>query len=577
MRADGSAPTGDTARLNATASASLLAGLAGRTRLLIASPGSRSTPLLLAARRRDDLDVEMVADERAAAFVALGAARATGRPVALVCTSGTAAGHYLPAVMEAAADRLPLVILSADRPARLHGCGSPQTTDQRGLFGTHTRLFVDLGPARPDAWFHAGQRATRAATYPIPGPVHLNVPFDEPLWEQGCEPAPPAAAITFDPGVPIAPPKTIAAVAELARGARRGVLFCGAGLGAASAGDGGLRQTVSRFSAACGWPVVADPSSGLRFVDASGRALAATGFEAAVRSEVVPAPDFVLQIGRAPLAKPVLRALSAAPVRVLIDPAGERHDPLLAASAVMCADPAQTLQALAPRLPACAPTWRRLLAEADRAAEGVLERMDTDNWEGAVARAVVGALADDDTLWVAASMPIRDVASFALSRARCRFLANRGVNGIDGLVAAAAGAARAGRRMTLLCGDVAFHHDAAGLLAAAGLQADLQIVVIDNKGGGIFGFLPISEHHSEFDRSFVAAQATSIPALCAAAGAAHIGVDSAGELRQLLRERVQGLRVITIRTDRAINIAAHERAWARCGDAIRAAVDGSAR
>jgi 2-succinyl-5-enolpyruvyl-6-hydroxy-3-cyclohexene-1-carboxylate synthase len=469
-------------------------------------PGSRSTPLALAVAELEDLPHRVLIDERSAAFHALGFAKATGRPVALVCTSGTAGANFLPAVAEASHARVPLVVLTADRPPELRAWGAAQTMEQRALYSSFARWSeeapcpsegVGSGYARALA-----RRAVSEATGPAPGPVHLNLPFREPLVPTTIDDMPAGARATTPAGatlVPLATDPSGALATELC-GIERGVLLFGP-----DNADPELAEPLRRLALALGWPVIADPASGLR----AGMALDGCvihGADLLLRDPGTVAalhPDLVIRFGALPTSKAVNQWLAryAAADLWLVDPAGGCRDPQHRASRVLRATPRQFCDAVAGRAQRPAGSrgaWLGHWLHADSVARTAVERAlaaDGRFLAPHVAQALWQALPEDAVLYAANSMAIREMDAFAWARAAgLQVLANRGVNGIDGQVSAALGAAAGSRRPTVLwCGDLALLHDVSGLLAGRLHDADLTIVVSNDDGGGIFEYLPVAQ------------------------------------------------------------------------------------
>ncbi len=473
---------------------------------VVLSPGSRSTPLVLAIAREPRLRRRVIVDERSAGFFALGAARASGRPVALVCTSGTAVAHYLPAVIEAALAGVPLLIVSADRPTELHGAGASQTIDQQRLFGGFARRFDDLGAPDGSALALGALRrklaqAVLAARGPMPGPVHVNVPLRKPL-----EPAAPttdaehAAVATVArlraQALPAtAPPRlqaddaAVASIAALIAAHPRGVIVATAATPAAAA----RREVIVALAMRAGYPILAETGSQLRFAPRTGATVIEhASLLAASADAAMLAPTLVVQLGGEPVAMAWPR-LAAGATRVIVADHGW-PDGDSSAAAVVIGDVGDTVArvtaAIAPRDSAWTATW----AAADHRAAAAMHSARA--WPGAwsetdlLARVVAG-LADGDQLVVSNSLPIRVIDEVAATRADVHVSTQRGAAGIDGLIAGAAGAAWAtGRPTTLVLGDVAFAHDVGSLAVVGGLP--LTIVVVDNRGGHIFDDLPLA-------------------------------------------------------------------------------------
>jgi 2-succinyl-5-enolpyruvyl-6-hydroxy-3-cyclohexene-1-carboxylate synthase len=525
----------------------------------VVAPGSRSTPMALALAGRAELGVHIVHDERAAAFVALGLGL-DGVPAVLLCTSGTAAANFHPAVVEAGLSDIPLLVLTADRPPELRDVGAPQTIDQAGLYGRAVRWFHDPGVADAAAsgtWRSLGRRAVAAA---VNGPVHLNLPFREPLLGTAHE-LPPAPAVT--PPLPTvagtAPATSLDGLAEALR-AERGLLLAGGRSGADP-------EAVAMLSKATGWPVLADPLSGCR--DLPG---AVTAFDALLRVERFAdehGPDLAVRIGR-PAASKVLAtwlARSEAPVLQVggpgvIDP---DHNAVVALPASALAALAE-LAAVAPRSSSWATSWSAASAAAERAiaeALGAEPRLS----EPGVARTVAEHLPEGARLVVASSMPVRDLEWYGGPAAVAH--ANRGANGIDGVLSTALGIALGGSTTVALVGDVAFVHDAGALTALSRRRADLRIVVVDNDGGAIFSFLPQAAElpAARYEQLFGTPHGTDVTALAAAHGIGATTVESAAELAARLVQ--PGPSVTRVATERGANLADHAALHAAVALAVR--------
>ena len=542
-------------------------------RLATVSPGSRSTPLALALARDLRITVHVVLDERSASFFALGAAKASGRPVVVLCTSGTAAAELHPAVLEAFHARVPMLVCTADRPPELRDTGAGQAVDQLKLYGDAVRWFAEVGaPSEADLaspyWRAVAARAASAAAGPPAGPVHLNLAFREPLVPTG---GPVEAFEGRAAGVPWvassnrrpAPaPEDVARLALAVAAEARGAVVAGWGADVDPV-------AVERFAAAAGWPVLADPISGARqgpnAVSTYDAILRGPGAAEALR------PDVVLRLG-APLTSKAAGAwLDPSVPQILVDPDGVWLDPARGAAERIAADPTALLEAVVARVGASVrpepSTWLRSWLEAEGKARAALDRF-LDDWpepfEGRVARDLVDALPAGSTLVVGSSMPVRDVESFARARAGVRFLSNRGVNGIDGFVSTVlgtAGGATAGP-VVALCGDLTFLHDAGGLLGVTRRGLTAVIVVVDNRGGGIFNFLP-QAGLAEFETLFGTPQDVDLAALAAVHGVSSERVGKADELVPAVERALAagGVRLVVVPTDRADNVARHRQAW----------------
>jgi 2-succinyl-5-enolpyruvyl-6-hydroxy-3-cyclohexene-1-carboxylate synthase len=592
----------------------------------VTSPGSRNAPLALTLAAQGGIQAISVLDERSAGFVALGMAKASGRPVAVTCTSGTAAANLHPAVVEAHEARVPLIVMTADRPPELREVGAGQAIDQIKLYGTAAKWFVEVGthdPGRETAIHHRALacRAYWTASGGRPGPVHLNFPLREPLApvqegtarEEGAAPGDAAVEgaaaeetrpAPLDPtdwsGRPDGSPWTevrehasaphsddVHLVAERIATEPRGLILCGPC-------HEDVAEAASRLAAEAGWPLLAEPTSGVRCGDHD-RSHVISHYDVLLRIEDFAArhaPGLVLRVGDMPTSKP-LREFVAEASQIVLDPHGAWHEPTRTAELVLHAGAERTLAALAGavemrtrargagragegragegRAGAAGEGRARAAGEgraraagkgrARAASEGragpagddggvswvegwkgadakVWAAVESapDEFEGKVLAALEPELPDEAVVWVSSSMPIRDVeAYFPQSPKRLRFLANRGANGIDGVVSSALGAAIAtGLPTWVLIGELALQHDAGGLLAARRAGVLLEIMCINNGGGGIFDFLPVAEHADP------------------AAYEAHIATPSEGVALAALWP---GLR--EVRTDRRQNVRLH--------------------
>jgi 2-succinyl-5-enolpyruvyl-6-hydroxy-3-cyclohexene-1-carboxylate synthase len=556
------------------------------------APGSRSAPVALALAEHPGIAVHVHLDERSAAFFALGAAKRSGRPVVVLCTSGTAAANFHPAVLEADHARTPLLVLTADRPPELRGTGANQAADQLKLYGPAVRWFCEVGvpaddPAAGRYWRSLASRAWAEATGPPAGPVHLNLAFAEPLVP--LDPPTPTATgwprLAGEPvegragGAPwtaaprgkrVAAPDDVNALVEAVRNHPRGLLVAGWGVDLDP-------LAVDAFVAASGWPLLADPLSGARrgpaAVSAYDGLLRAPGFAAGHR------PDLVTRVGGAPTSKALTAWLDPSVPQLLVDPDGGWMDPGRSASLRLAADPSALLAAVAERLDGPAPerTWLEDWLAADRLAREAIDGL-LDDWaepfEGRVARDLVAWVPDGGTLVVGSSMPVRDVDAFAAPRDGLRLVANRGLSGIDGFVATALGVAAAtDEAVAALCGDLTLLHDASSLLGAAGRPRGAVLVVCDNDGGGIFSFLPQARLPRDlFEPLFGTPHGLDLAALAAAARVPATVVEKAADLLPALDAALAGggTRLVVARGDRAANLARHRAVT----EAVAAAVGG---
>jgi 2-succinyl-5-enolpyruvyl-6-hydroxy-3-cyclohexene-1-carboxylate synthase len=528
------------------------------------TPGSRSTPLALALAEEPNITDWPHHDERSSAFFALGIARATGTPAVAVCTSGTAAAEFHPAVIEARYGRVPVIVITADRPRDLLGVGANQTIDQTGLYGSATKWFHDLEPphpgeAVPNLPETLAARLVCASREEPAGPVHLNLRFREPLVPEsrGRVTSPPPPTLSLGKALPS--PEAVAALGELAAG-RRGLLVCG------PQDDPALPAAAAACAAAFRWPMLADPLSGgragthdLTHVIAEGDPLAAAGWLDRA------SPEVVMRVGALPTSKPLWCWLGEHPevTQVLIDPADWR-DPTGTVSSVVRADPAVTLTALAtvdvaPAPPSWLDRWRESGRAAATAIDHVLTEAPFPN-EPAVSRLLVEALPPGSLLFVASSMPVRDLDAFLPVRAApLRIAANRGASGIDGFLSTGLGAAAvAGCPTYLLAGDLSALHDLTALATAARLGIPATIVVLHNDGGGIFHFLPQAEALPDhFERHWGTPHGVDFVRAAAAFGVHGERPQTRADLSALLGKPPASPRLLELRTDRAANLLLH--------------------
>lgn len=536
--------------------------VAGGLRSAVISPGSRSGPLAVALAERSDIRSFVVTDERSAAFFALGIARYDEVPPLLLCTSGTAAANFAAAVAEAAIAEVPLLVATADRPPEARGFGAPQTIRQADLFARHVRLGIDAavpssdGP--PVAYYRAlAAKALAAALGPTRGPVHLNLPFREPLMPT---PLPPVAApggrgVTATRGEHrIAREKLDEMAARLAR-SERGILICGPTSRPRTFGP-----ALAALARALDWPLFADPLSGLRERAAELGSLIEP-HDLVLRSSALRAvlhPDLILRFGALPTSKALREAIAGwGAEQIVVTSAEEWPDPDWGASEVVIVDPtlaaADLARALTPRGASASRraswlgSWRAAADEAVRAAAPLL--IDPESGaEAWIASELCHSLPADAVLVVGNSMPIRDVDAFCTGLARGPSLfGNRGANGIDGVLSTAFGiAATSARPTAVLLGDLSFLHDAASLPLAIRHALPVLVVVVDNDGGGIFHSLPWADLGDTFERYFATPHGLDLERAGALAGAEHARAARPGELAPLVADWVERPRLMVV-------------------------------
>jgi len=586
------------------------------------SPGSRCAPLVLSLARERRLRCFSHVDERCSGFFAIGLAKASGLPVAVACTSGTAAAELLAAAIEAHEARVPLLLLTADRPPELREIGAGQAVDQLKLFGDAAKWFFEVGThsASPERlrWMRTlACRAYWTALEGRPGVVHLNFPLREPLVAEEPLPADSSARPGARPYVARAPLAAGRSPLEGgARGAHRGqqphggasglaALIAGAGRGVVVAGrderralpgSPSLAEAAGAFASAAGWPLLADPLSGARRGDG-----AIAHYDALLRVETFASsldPDLILRVGDLPVSKPLRSWLSGleGARQVALDPEGAWQDPGSVVCDSLALEGAAALSELAAAPPRAQEGWLAAWRSADElAAEAILGVIGGAGLSEPLVAAELGVLLPGEaTLFVASSMPVRDIETFWPARPDPpRVLCNRGANGIDGTVSSAFGAAADGRGpVVLLIGDVALAHDIGGLLAARRLGLKLTIVLLDNGGGGIFDFLAVSRAQiargsqppgsaaaeTIYERHIATPTGLDFAGAAELYGLSHERAADLGSLRAALERALARERssIVEVRGDRALNVALHGRIWDAVSRALSPPAAGAA-
>ena len=549
----------------------------GGIRTAVISPGSRSAPLAFAFARHPGIEAIPVLDERSAAFFALGLAKATGRTTALVCTSGSAAANYFPAVVEARESGVPLLIITADRPPEMRACASGQTIDQQKLYGDYVSFFHEL--AVPEMTVprlrylrqtvaHALQRTRQ----PQRGPVHLNAPFRDPLPPLPDDGATTALAATVDWTTFFAHlPEAALETGALAAGPRlgadvHGVIIAGA---AQPAHPAGYAQVVGELARKLGWPVLADALSPLRnHADVVPQLV--TSYDTILRNENAAErlkPELVLCLDGWPTSK-VLRAwleASDAPVWLMSERIDNRD-----ALHGRARQSSLSLATLAGSLPDTteANGYERMWAAFERKARAALDARlgaTAELFEGKAAWLLARHLPEATPLSLGNSMPVRDVEYFWPGNVRrVPSFFNRGANGIDGTLSTALGVAHGtDRPAVLLTGDLALLHDTNGFLLRPKVRGSLTVVVINNRGGGIFEHLPVAQFEPTFEEFFATPQEADFEKLAAAYGAGYVLVRDWDHFTGLISALpASGVRVIELRTDRKRDAAFRKRVFA---------------
>jgi 2-succinyl-5-enolpyruvyl-6-hydroxy-3-cyclohexene-1-carboxylate synthase len=578
-------------------------------------PGSRSTPLALTFAATPAIRCWMHVDERSAAFFALGLAKRLNQPVALLCTSGTAAANFLPAIVEAHLTHVPLLVLTSDRPPELRDCGAPQAIDQNRLYGTHAKWFVEaaLPEVSNEALRYIRTIACRAFAQALAvpaGPVHLNMPFREPLTSAPIagQPLPPvhereSLAWQGRPdNLPYthvseaemfpAPTPVIATLAAQIASTPRGLMIIGPQT------DSELAEPLLQLAREAGYPILADPLSQLRDMANVDNAVLCS-YDAFLRDErfcIQYKPQLILRFGAMPVAKPVLlyaKRYATTCAQIVIDGQGGWDEPTQLASQVIHADPATFCQQLGEALgeleqtqQVCEEraTWAEAWRKADRVTRQALTAAIADFpelFEGRVFTELAELLPTGALLYAGNSMPIRDMDTLFWPQQLLTCLGNRGANGIDGVVSSALGASAAGVFMepgtqgpaVLVIGDLSFFHDLNGLLAARLHGLNLVIVLVNNNGGGIFSFLPQATYPEHFEQLFGTPTGLDFRPVVEMYGGTFQRISNWEGFRSALQAGLAegGLRVIEVPTERASNVTMHRQLWRAVARALQQA------
>ena len=567
------------------------------------SPGSRSTPLALALHRNPAIEAVVILDERSAGFFALGAAQASGIPSVVACTSGSAAANLHPAVVEADEAGVPLLVLTSDRPPELRDIGAGQTIDQLKLYGAAVRWFCEIGTHEADdsglmRYRSAACRGFAAALGdPRPGPVHLNLAWRDPLGPEertGDVTATtdlalrgrgdlPLTSVADTPATP--EPALLEELAQRIQDAPRGLIVAGRQL------DSSLIDPLTNLAAAVGYPILAEPTSQLRF-GPHDRSRVIWPYDAIARAAPARlAPDLVIRVGDMPTSKSLRGWISSLDGlrQVVIDPDFGWHEPSRSAETILRADPGQTAARLVERIEGA----QHALESAAGGVEHGSERRDnrtesaqlSREWEqewtaasSAAAEAIKSGLAelseatepgvqaalselygDGDLVYTASSMPIRDQEAFATGGdANVQFLCNRGANGVDGLVSSGIGAAVASGAPTwIITGDLGLLYDSNGLASLSYAPAPVRIIVLNNNGGGIFEFLPQASEieREEFETLFATPAGADLAHLAALHEVPHCRLGGLSELASVTDKTG----IVEIPVDRATNVELHRR------------------
>ncbi|MFS0574515.1 2-succinyl-5-enolpyruvyl-6-hydroxy-3-cyclohexene-1-carboxylic-acid synthase [Sporosarcina sp. 179-K 3D1 HS] len=543
-------------------------------RSAVISPGSRSTPLAYAFASTPELRTHIQVDERSAAYYALGMAKASGQPVVLLCTSGTAASNYHPAITEAYYARIPLIVITADRPHELREVGAPQAINQIRMYGEHVKYSVDFPLAEENPVMdnfidrHIGRALSVAQTVPK-GPVHLNMPFREPLLIDFELPVPPTSFRGHISSTTCLDESAESLILDLLTASENGLIIAGE-----------LPATVDKsafwnFAQNLGWPVLCDPLSQLRSgVPASCSSLCIDHYDAILKSErfkekVV--PKTVIRFGAQPVSKPL--ALYLSEVRpstfLVVDESPEFRDPFGGATYHIQASPEAVWQL---EVDGEGSPHAELWSRANEVASCITDRYEgVEGDEGIYAKMLFEHLTDGSDLVSGSSMPIRDVDTFFRKTDKeVAIFANRGTNGIDGVISTAFGIQEARKRPTwLLIGDLSFLHDVNGLIITRFQETDLTIVIMNNDGGGIFSYLPQSQVSHHFEQLFGTPTGLTFNHIAAMYDAQYSAVETPAQFAEVLsKPKTKSVQIIEVFTDRPSNVKAHRELWGEITEGI---------
>ncbi|MEQ6389792.1 2-succinyl-5-enolpyruvyl-6-hydroxy-3-cyclohexene-1-carboxylic-acid synthase [Bacillaceae bacterium S4-13-58] len=541
---------------------------------VVISPGSRSTPISLTFAEHEGVTHWMNLDERSAAFFALGMAKEQKRPVALICTSGTAVANYMPAVVEAFYSHVPLLVITADRPHELREVGAPQTIHQPDLFGAFVKWFHDLALPESTPKQLTYVRSVAARSYHQshannPGPVHLNVPLREPLipdfslddlWKPENKPY-----HHFLDGEKQLSLSNIKSVAKMIDDKENILFVCGPQTDKASA------KAIARLAAHAQIPLLADPLSQIRAGDHPKDTLIET-YDALLKIKRIKEnwkPDVIIRFGAMPISKPYLQYVQFHPEcrHIVIEESEGYREPAGLESTFIYADSTKFAQALQQEVtPKENKSWLINWSDANqKAREEILSQVaKEDITEGSVMYTVCSQIPNESILMVGNSMPVRDLDSFFLATDKTFTTAgNRGANGIDGITSTALGMSTSGKRVTLVIGDLSFYHDLNGLLVAKQYGLNVTVVLVNNNGGGIFSFLPQSQHPKHFEVLFGTPLDLDFSHAIQMYGGSYTLVEEKKELNEALIESYSspGLSVIEVKTNRQENVDWHRALW----------------
>ncbi|UXO87230.1 MULTISPECIES: 2-succinyl-5-enolpyruvyl-6-hydroxy-3-cyclohexene-1-carboxylic-acid synthase [Bacillus] len=545
----------------------------GGVKEAVVCPGSRSTPLAMLALAHQDIHVHVLVDERSAAFYALGLAKASQSPVLLICTSGTAAANFYPAIVEAHYSRVPLIVLTADRPHELREVGAPQAIDQQFLFGKFVKWFTDLAlPEESQMMLRyvqtAAARANHMSMQEPKGPVQVNVPLREPLLPD----------LSIDPfareesdtkkvlasGQAFPNDRVMSEIVTALNQSKKGMIVAG------ELHTQEEKEAVLRLSKALHLPILADPLSLLRNGHEN-KELIIDAYDSLLKDEALQQhllPDMIIRFGPMPVSKPLFKWLEkhAEVQQIVVDAAGGLRDPGLSASYVIESTVSAFVEAALNQAEKCEETsflnrWQN--ANSSFRTHAARYSDEDLSFEGNVYRQLQHLLPKESVLFIGNSMPIRDVDTFFETQSKpFRMMANRGANGIDGVVSTALGTYAAVKQpVTLVIGDLSFYHDMNGLLAAKLMDIPLTVVLINNDGGGIFSFLPQASDEPYYEKLFGTPTGLNFEYASKLYGGTYSKPATKQELHDVYMAHIDepGLHLIEIETDRHSRVDKHRQ------------------
>ncbi|MCH1625438.1 2-succinyl-5-enolpyruvyl-6-hydroxy-3-cyclohexene-1-carboxylic-acid synthase [Fredinandcohnia quinoae] len=546
---------------------------------VIISPGSRSTPMAILMAEHPTMNVTINIDERSAAFYALGVAKAKQKPVAILCTSGTAAANYFPAIVEAFNARIPLIVLTADRPHELRDVGAPQAIDQNQLYGNFAKWFVEMAiPEDAEQMLKyvrtvAGRAAGKAMSAPA-GPVHLNFPFREPLvpnlemnnlWGQGRQER--TKHVNILVGKPKIDEDEIGHIVSIVKNVTKGLIVCGAH------DDHEFVDVVTQLAEKLQFPIVADPLSQLRSGEHS-KSLIIDGYDTILRNPEfcdVYNPELIIRFGAMPVSKALMQYIQKQPkaTQIVVDGDGGWREPTLTATEMVYCDEVEFCNTLIKMTTEkdrsdWVDTWVHINNIVKESSSSIEDEQSL--FEGRVFTELQEIIPRDATLFVGNSMPIRDLDTFFTNNEKqLKIMGNRGANGIDGIVSTALGVSSQNPHTILVIGDLSFYHDLNGLLAAKQHHLDITIVIINNDGGGIFSFLPQSAEEKHFEALFGTPIGLDYEHVVNMYGGTFNRVKNWEGFRTAINNSItsKGLSVVEVKTDRKENVAIHRKMWSK--------------